>query len=534
MDLQITQLLAYGGPPLLGAFIGYLTNRVAIRMLFRPLKPWHVLGIRVPMTPGIIPSKRHELAENMGEMVGEHLLTSTDIGAALSTERFQNQLHLLVDSKIKDVLARDLDSLPNIIPHRFRAYARIGIRTLKYQMREGVHNYVTSKPFVETVSDAVIEQLDDFGRTKLNSLLPAENRAVIYQVVDKLIERLFAGPQVVEWLGNYIEEYIAGAAAENKSIADLLPGELQELICSTIESQAPQVLRQLSVMLAEPAVRERIILAIRDGVDNFLDTLGPMGAMARGFIDMDSLEKKIRTYLEDKEEDLSQWLQKPVVQERVARVLVEQTGKFLATPLAQLLDKIEPEKMQTICHQVAAQVMAVLRSQGVQQTMSTLIREHLEEMLDQGRISVAELVELLLPGESGRRVHETVVRELVAMLRSDHVRRLLDRMLSSMVDQLAAKPVGVLHDLMPASVRKGITDYCVLIANRMLLNEVPGLVDSLNITEMVTKKVDSLDLMRLERLLLSIMEEQFKYINLFGALLGFLIGLINLVVLQLY
>ncbi|MBW2328553.1 MAG: DUF445 family protein, partial [Deltaproteobacteria bacterium] len=290
----------------------------------------------------------------------------------------------------------------------------------------------------------------------------------------------------------------------------------------------------LSVMLAEPAVRERIILAIRDGVDNFLDTLGPMGAMARGFIDMDSLENKIRTYLEDKEEELTQWLQKPVVQERVARVLVEQTGKFLATPLAQLLDKVEPKKMQAICFQVAAQVMAVLRSQGVQQTMSTLIREHLEEMLDQGQISVAELVELLLPGESGRRVHETVVRELVAMLRSDHVRRLLDRMLSSMVDQLAAKPVGVLHDLMPASVRKGITDYCVLIANRMLLNEVPGLVDSLNITEMVTKKVDSLDLMRLERLLLSIMEEQFKYINLFGALLGFLIGLINLVVLQLY
>ena len=46
-------------------------------------------------------------------------------------------------------------------------------------------------------------------------------------------------------------------------------------------------------------------------------------------------------------------------------------------------------------------------------------------------------------------------------------------------------------------------------------------------------KVDSLDLLRLERLLLSIMEEQFKYINLFGALLGFLIGLANLFLLQL-
>ena len=534
MDLQTTQILAYAGPPLLGAFIGYLTNRVAIRMLFRPLKPWHVWGIRVPMTPGIIPSKRHELAENIGEMVGEHLLTPTDIGAALSTERFQEHLHQLVDTKIKDVLARDLDSLPEIIPRRFRAYARIGIRTIKYQMRKGIHSYLNTELFAETVGDTLLEQFKDFGRTELNSLVPAENRAAFYQVVDALVERLFAGPQVVDWLGSYIEDQIATAAADNKAIADLLPGELQDLICSTIESQAPQVLRQLSVMLAEPAVRGRIILAIRDGVDNFLDTMGPVGAMARGFIDMDSLESKIRTYLEDKEEDLSQWLQKPVVQERVARVLVEQTRKFLATPLSQLLARVEPEKVREICYQAAAQVMAVLRSRGVQQTMSTLIREHLEEMLDHGNISVAELVELLLPGESGLRVRKTVVRELVAMLRSAQVRRLLDRMLSTMVDQLAAKRVGILHDLMPSGVRKGITDYFILVANRMLLKEVPGLVGSLNITEMVTEKVDSLDLMRLEQLLLSIMEEQFKYINLFGALLGFLIGLINLVVLQLY
>jgi uncharacterized membrane protein YheB (UPF0754 family) len=58
-------------------------------------------------------------------------------------------------------------------------------------------------------------------------------------------------------------------------------------------------------------------------------------------------------------------------------------------------------------------------------------------------------------------------------------------------------------------------------------------VESLNIKRVVTDKVDSLDLLQLERLLLSIMEEQFKYINMFGALLGFLIGLINLALVKL-
>ena len=60
------------------------------------------------------------------------------------------------------------------------------------------------------------------------------------------------------------------------------------------------------------------------------------------------------------------------------------------------------------------------------------------------------------------------------------------------------------------------------------------MVESLNIQRMVTDKVNGLDLLQLERLLLSIMEEQFKYINLFGALLGFLIGLGNLALLRFF
>jgi uncharacterized membrane protein YheB (UPF0754 family) len=53
-------------------------------------------------------------------------------------------------------------------------------------------------------------------------------------------------------------------------------------------------------------------------------------------------------------------------------------------------------------------------------------------------------------------------------------------------------------------------------------------VKSINFNKIVTDRIDRFDLLRLEQLLLSIMAEQFKYINLFGALLGFLIGCANL------
>jgi uncharacterized membrane protein YheB (UPF0754 family) len=57
---------------------------------------------------------------------------------------------------------------------------------------------------------------------------------------------------------------------------------------------------------------------------------------------------------------------------------------------------------------------------------------------------------------------------------------------------------------------------------------VPPLVDSLNVRRMVEDKINSLDILAVEGLLLGIMQEQFKYINLFGALLGGIIGAMNL------
>ena len=48
-------LLLFCVPPLVGALIGFITNVLAIKMLFRPLRPHYLFGLRIPFTPGILP-----------------------------------------------------------------------------------------------------------------------------------------------------------------------------------------------------------------------------------------------------------------------------------------------------------------------------------------------------------------------------------------------------------------------------------------------------------------------------------------------
>ncbi|MEL6907501.1 MAG: DUF445 family protein [Planctomycetota bacterium] len=66
--------------PLVGALIGYGTNRLAVRMIFRPIEPVRILGFRVQ---GLIGRRQAEIARSIGGVVGDHLVTQEDLSGAL-------------------------------------------------------------------------------------------------------------------------------------------------------------------------------------------------------------------------------------------------------------------------------------------------------------------------------------------------------------------------------------------------------------------------------------------------------------------
>lgn len=77
---------------LVAAFIGGLTNHLAIKMLFHPRVPWNLLGRRVPFTPGLIPKRREEVAGSLGRVVSEYLVTSDGIAELLRSEQFRESI----------------------------------------------------------------------------------------------------------------------------------------------------------------------------------------------------------------------------------------------------------------------------------------------------------------------------------------------------------------------------------------------------------------------------------------------------------
>lgn len=79
--------------PLIGALIGYVTNWLAIKMMFKPLNPIKIGKFTLPFTPGIIPKNQSRLAESIADAISNNLLTEEDLKNNLLSEEIKEKLN---------------------------------------------------------------------------------------------------------------------------------------------------------------------------------------------------------------------------------------------------------------------------------------------------------------------------------------------------------------------------------------------------------------------------------------------------------
>ncbi len=89
--------LTYIARPLIGAVIGYITNDIAIRMLFRPRRAKYIFGFRLPFTPGLIPKEKARIAASIGEAVSKNLMNREVLEKTLLSDDITGKLAAAFD-----------------------------------------------------------------------------------------------------------------------------------------------------------------------------------------------------------------------------------------------------------------------------------------------------------------------------------------------------------------------------------------------------------------------------------------------------
>jgi len=105
-------LIKIGILSIIGASIGYVTNVIAIKLLFRPVKPFKILGLKLQ---GVIPKRQTEISKSIGDTVEKELLSIEELVESFVTEEKIERLLDKIKIKIHTVIETKISEYPLIL-----------------------------------------------------------------------------------------------------------------------------------------------------------------------------------------------------------------------------------------------------------------------------------------------------------------------------------------------------------------------------------------------------------------------------------
>lgn len=182
----------------IGALIGGVTNSLAIKMLFRPYRALYIGKYRLPFTPGLIPKRQKELAQQLGKMVVNHLLTPEGIRRKLAHPKFQEQVTVWAKDEVRNMMQNE--------------------RTIEHILKEfqvELTSQSMKKNIAEWVEERYHNEMDQYREMEIGELLSPGLRIKADRSVDaaadhiqKSVESYFRSSEGREKVSALINNYL--------------------------------------------------------------------------------------------------------------------------------------------------------------------------------------------------------------------------------------------------------------------------------------------------------------------------------------
>jgi len=161
--------------PLISALIGWVTNYLAVKMIFRPGEPFHFLGLKIQ---GLIPKRKSELARKIGETIEKELISHQDIHTVINSELFHEEILQSIVEAIEKFIEQKLGSNPLLSMMLSGEIAAQVKKMVKHELRAMLPD------FMEKMFEKVEERLDfkEIVRKKIEEFDFIRLEHIIYKI----------------------------------------------------------------------------------------------------------------------------------------------------------------------------------------------------------------------------------------------------------------------------------------------------------------------------------------------------------------
>ena len=497
---------------------GYGAAWLAIWMLFHPYKSVKLLGITV-WPQGMIPRHREKLAQSIGNAVGNELVSQQTVFDALfETSFFQRKVEDFVGGYTNELLARVYPSFIDALPSQARAPILDTISALQFRLAEYIAEMLRSEETANAIEHFVDKQVDELLERRFDEMVSDKSLDRVLSFIEEQLQRLLT----TEGFEAKVHEFISGRlddlALSNATLAETFTPETISFIKDRIDQQVPPIVHQLADIATSQSTSKRIGGLIKLEVDQYYEQLS---LIKKIFISRERIHREVDELVNKTlPKRVEEYLRGPAFEQEAEAFLDATIDKVMARPLNELIGQFDAIRFEDLKRQVSNRLVEILRSE----TLSTSLSLQVNEAIDRLRPQTLGSVMQELDTNSATRAKELLTKSLLSLLSRDDTARTINAILSAQIERLLIAPIGKLGDHVSQNAMERASTALVERITEAARERLPVAIAEFDVGGLVRKKVSDYPLEKLEELVLSVAQQHLKTIELFGAAIGFFIG----------
>jgi uncharacterized membrane protein YheB (UPF0754 family) len=364
----------------------------------------------------------------------------------------------------------------------------------------------------------VDRQVDTLLERQLNETISEETFTQIVNFAGQTLHGLVSEAGFEAKVRAFVSGRLDELARSNATLAQMFAEETVAVLKDRIDQQVPPIAHHLADMAASKSTRQQIGALIKHEVNDYYEQLSFFKKIfisrERVYREVDDLVNKTLP------RRVEEYLRGPAFAQEATTFLNTTVDNFMARPLNELVGQISPERFESIKDQLASRLLMLAKSPEIANSVSAYLTDGLERLRPQ---SLRDLLQTLNP-DSALRVKSFLTKSLLTVLARDDTARRINAILSSQIERFLVAPIGRLGDHMPDGAIERASAALTEKITAAARERLPAAIAEFDVGGLVRKKVADYPIEKLEVLVLSVAQHHLKTIELFGALIGFWIG----------
>ncbi|WP_415336390.1 DUF445 family protein [Clostridium perfringens] len=483
---------------LIGAVIGYITNWLAIKMLFRPREAKYIFGMKLPFTPGLIPKEKSRIANKVGETVGTHLLNSDSLSKALKDDKIKAKFNEVAKEKINQIINSNStleNSLKNTLGENYYALKGNMIDNIAKTILESIQEEEFKNKVKFYIVDSIKERLNKEPEKIIDFINSNKFREVIINTLEEEKTR--------DIIGKALLKEVKTLGKEDLTIEEVIPENIKPYIEEYVKSQKDTLVDIIKNLLRDDEVSHKIKSAINDNIPSIVSM----------FLSGDVIYGKLVSLVD---KSLSEEENKEYICDAALAFVHESMKK----KVSDVINNVGEEKLEVISDALGDKISKKLNTE-----------ENIDSIISKLNCKISSF---------------NSYEEIIKVLFNDYENILIDNidsMISQIVNnnQLSGEISKMIEKVFDKFLQNSLNDICYNKQN--LENSIMSILDNLyndfvenksakvleivDISSIVEEQINAFEVDYAEEIIIGIANKELKAITWLGALLGGILGILS-------